>query len=195
MPGDWPIYVECGETRGWDVSCGQSCAHPSVPWATTSPVGNHQPRGQSPALWAITGPMDNHQPQGQPPALGAAAMGSWMAGSVSTCTSGPLPSRSQNAVTNHPPWGDGGDCSILERAGRAVLGCPCEVVLVVPAEQFRCWSVWPCLFHLPAKVDDSFLNHIFTLFFPPAPKLQSGLCTLISLCPSAAGAVASRHQY
>lgn len=81
---------------------------------------------------------------------------------------------------------------------RAVLRCPHDavlVVLVVPAEQFHCWSVWPCLSHLLAEVADSFLNHIFTLFFSPTPKLQPGVCTLISFCPFAAGAVASRHRY
>jgi len=134
-----------------------------------------------------------HESHGQPPAPWVAT-GSWMTRPMSACTSGPLPSRSPDAPINRPPWGDGGGHSI-PTTGRAILGGRCEVVLVVPAEQFRCWSVWPCLSHLLAKVDDSFLNHIFTLFFPPAPRLQSGFCTLISLCPSAAGAIASRHQY
>lgn len=40
------------------------------------------------------------------------------------------------------------------------------------------------------------MSHLKSYFysFPPAPRLQAGFCTLISLCPSAAGAVASRHQ-
>lgn len=80
-------------------------------------------------------------------------------------------------------------------AGRATLGVPGRPYWLywlflqnnVPAGQLGP----ACLFPWPRSMSH-FKSYFYS--FPPAPRLRSGLCTLISLCPSAAGAVASRHR-
>lgn len=152
--------------------------------------------------WSI-GPVGNHEPHGQPPALGAAATGKWMVapistgkwviGSMPTHTSRPLPSRFQT-LGRPTCMGWWRRHSILT-TGTATLGVPGRLYWLywlllqnnVPAGHLgpACLLPWP-------RSMSHFQSYFYS--FPPAPRLQSGLCTLISLCPSAAGAVASRHQ-
>lgn len=140
----WPSYIECGETQG----CGQICADPSGLWATTNPMGNHQP-------WELL-------PQGtgwlHPFPQGSGWLDPWpQVRPMPTHTSRPLPSRFQM------PWQTNlhGVVQASQRPDHweSHAGCPWEavlVVLVVPAEQCPCWSVGPCLSLPLAKVDESF---------------------------------------